>query len=75
MLQLDAGDRIYKQSKVAQLKRYLDELDGQAVHELWSDIAPINPRAVERLGYPTQKLEALLERIVRVSTREAKATW
>ena len=46
------------------LKRYLDELEGQTVHELWSDIAPINSQAAERLGYPTQKPEALLERII-----------
>ncbi len=70
MLQLDAEGRIYKASKVAQVKRYLDELDGQAVHELWNDIAPINPRAAERLGYPTQKPEALVERILRVSSNE-----
>jgi len=70
MLKLDAEGRVYKASKVAQVKRYLDELDGQAVHELWSDIAPINPRAAERLGYPTQKPEALVERILRVSSNE-----
>jgi site-specific DNA-methyltransferase (adenine-specific) len=50
------------------LKRYLDELEGQAVHELWTDIAPINPQARERLGYPTQKPETLLERIIQASS-------
>jgi hypothetical protein len=55
---------------VAQLKRYLDELDGQAVHELWTDVTPINPRADERLGYPTQKPEALLVRILMSSSRK-----
>jgi site-specific DNA-methyltransferase (adenine-specific) len=68
MLELDAQGRIYKDSKVAQLKRYLDELDGQAVHELWTDISPINPRAAERLGYQTQKPVALLERIIEASS-------
>jgi adenine-specific DNA-methyltransferase len=68
MLQLEAEGRIYTQSKVAQLKRYLDELEGQAVHELWSDVAPINPRAMERLGYPTQKPEALVERVIEATT-------
>jgi site-specific DNA-methyltransferase (adenine-specific) len=67
MLQLEAEGRIYTKSKVAQLKRYLDELDGQAVHELWDDVSPINPRAAERLGYPTQKPEALLTRIIEAS--------
>lgn len=70
MRQLDVEGRIYKKSKTAQLIRYLDELDGQAVHELWIDIPPINPQAAERLGYPTQKPEALLDRIISASSRE-----
>jgi DNA modification methylase len=70
MLALDKEGRIYTQSKVAQLKRYLDELEGQAVHELWDDVSPINPRAAERLGYPTQKPESLLERIITASSNE-----
>src|SRR5581483_10047598 len=70
MRQLETEGRIYTKSKVAQLKRYLDELDGQAVHELWSDVAPINPRATERLGYPTQKPEALVERVIEATTDE-----
>ena len=55
---------------MAQLKRYLDELDGQAVHNIWSDISPINPRAKERVGYPTQKPLALLNRIIKASSNE-----
>jgi len=70
MVKLDADGRIHTGSRIPQLKRYLDELQGQAVHELWSDIAPINPQAHERLGYPTQKPEALLERIIRASSNE-----
>lgn len=70
MLKLEAEGRIYSESKVAQLKRYLDELEGQAVHELWDDVSPINPRANERLGYPTQKPEALVERIIKASSNE-----
>lgn len=70
MLQLEAEGRIYTKSKVAQLKRYLDELEGQAVHELWDDVSPINPRATERLGYPTQKPEALLQRVIDASSVE-----
>lgn len=68
--QLEAEGRIYTQSAIPQLKRYLDELDGQAVHELWTDIPPINPMAAERLGYPTQKPQALLERIINASSNE-----
>jgi DNA modification methylase len=70
MLKLAEEGRIYTASRVAQLKRFLDELPGQAVHELWTDIAPINPQAKERLGYQTQKPEALLERIVAASSNE-----
>ena len=72
MKELDGQGRIYcaKSGDVPQLKRYLDELDGQAVPELWQDIPPINPMAKERLGYPTQKPEALLERIIKASSNE-----
>ena len=52
------------------LKRYLDENKGVALQCLWDDIPPINSQAQERLGYPTQKPEALLERIITVSSNE-----
>jgi site-specific DNA-methyltransferase (adenine-specific) len=52
------------------LKRYLDEQPGERVTNLWEDIPPINSQAQERLGYPTQKPEALLERIIRASSNE-----
>jgi site-specific DNA-methyltransferase (adenine-specific) len=70
MLELEAGGRIYFGSKIPQIKRYLDELLGQAVHELWNDIPPINSQAKERLGYPTQKPETLLERIIQASSNK-----
>ena len=53
-----------------QRKRYLDELKGEEVPSLWDDIPPIGSRAKERLGYPTQKPEALLERIIEASSNE-----
>ena len=55
---------------VPQYKRYLDEMPGAAVQNLWEDIPPINSQAQERLGYPTQKPEALLERILKASSNE-----
>lgn len=71
MRELDKQGRIYvSPGGIPQLKRYLDELDGQAVPDLWQDISPINPMAKERLGYPTQKPEALLERIINPSSNE-----
>ena len=72
MAELDSQGRIYcaRHGDIPQLKRYLGELDGQAVPELWQDIPPINPMAKERLGYPTQKPEALLDRIIDASSNE-----
>jgi DNA modification methylase len=70
MLALEADGRIYTDSRVPRLKRYLDELDGQAVHDIWADIPAVNSQAKERLGYPTQKPEALLERIIKASSNE-----
>jgi len=51
-------------------KRYLDELRGKPVQSLWDDIEPIGAQAAERLGYPTQKPEGLLERIISASSHE-----
>lgn len=52
------------------VKRYLDEKEGPTVHSLWTDITPINSQAEERVGFPTQKPEALLERILKSSSNE-----
>lgn len=53
-----------------QRRRFVDELEGQPVQNLWDDIFPVNPMALEGLGYPTQKPESLLDRILRTSTNE-----
>ncbi len=50
------------------LKRYLSE--GMPIQDTITDISPINSQAAERLGYPTQKPEALLERIIKASSGE-----
>jgi DNA modification methylase len=55
---------------VPQYKRYLDEMPGVPVQSLWDDLPPLNNRAKESLGYPTQKPEALLDRILRASSNE-----
>ncbi len=52
------------------LKRYLDENKGVPLQCIWDDIPPVNSQAAERLGYATQKPEALLERIIKVSSNE-----
>jgi site-specific DNA-methyltransferase (adenine-specific) len=55
---------------VPRAKRYLDEQDGVSIDTVWTDIPPINSQAAERLGYPTQKPLALLERIISASSNE-----
>jgi DNA modification methylase len=73
MTKLDAQGRIWypsDKSKRPRLKRYLDEMQGVLLGNVWTDINPINSQAQERLGYPTQKPEALLERIIKASSNE-----
>ena len=66
---LDKEGRIaYTKTGTPCLKRYLDETPGLPIQNLWEDIPPVNPMALERLGYPTQKPEALLERIILASS-------
>lgn len=57
-----------KPGGVPQYKRYLDEMPGVPCSDSWDDIRPINSQAQERLGYPTQKPVALLERIISASS-------
>ena len=53
-----------------QRRRFLDELRGKPVQNLWDDIEMISSQSAERLGFPTQKPEALLERIINASSNE-----
>ena len=55
-------------SSVPQYKRYLDEMPGIPLQDIWTDTGPIASQASERLGYPTQKPEALLDRIIASSS-------
>jgi len=59
-----------EKSQRIQRKQYLDEWEGRPIQSLWDAIPPINPQAIERLDYPTQKPEALLERIMMASSNE-----
>ena len=71
MAQLEKENRIrYTRTGTAEYIRYLDEMPGVPLQDLWTDIPPINPQARERLGYPTQKPEALLARIIEVSSNK-----
>jgi len=49
---------------------FLDEYEGQPIENLWLDVFVINPMASERVDYPTQKPEGLLERIIKTSSKE-----
>ena len=62
------ADGSYDTSKRPRLKRYLNEMEGAVMGTIWTDIPPINSQAAERLGYPTQKPRALLERIIAASS-------
>lgn len=70
---LDTAGRIYWPTKKGgwpRLKAYLDEQDGAAIQSIWADIKTVNSQAVERIEYPTQKPEQLVERIIRTSSDE-----
>ena len=58
------------QGAVPRYKRYLDEMPGVPVQDLWMTVNPINSQAKESAGYATQKPEALLERIIKASSNE-----
>jgi len=73
MKQMDAEGRLYfpdDPNKRIRRKRYLDQLEGETVDTIWDDIPPINSQAQERLGYPTQKPLALMERVINTCSRE-----
>ena len=70
-------DQYFKDGKVyftregtPRLKLYLEEKNGKKVQTIWTDIFPVNSQADERIDYPTQKPEALLERIIKASSNE-----
>ena len=65
-----AGRLVYSRNGMPRYKRYLDEMPGVPLQDLWGDIRPIAAQAAERLGYPTQKPVALLERIIQASSNE-----
>lgn len=69
---LDEAGLVYwpPRGLIPQQKRYVDEADGVQIQDMITDIGPISSQAQERLGYPTQKPLALLERIIAASSNE-----
>lgn len=73
MKRMDAEERLEfpkKEGGRLQRRQYLDEYKGQVVQNIWDDIPMVNSQAVERQGYPTQKPEALIERILETASKE-----
>jgi adenine-specific DNA-methyltransferase len=69
MEELDKQNHLHFTNKGGiRIKRYLDGLAGTPLQTIWTDIDPINSQASERVGYPTQKPEKLLERIIICTT-------
>jgi len=69
---LDAEGLIYwpPNGQVPRFKRYFDDQAGVPIIDVITDINPISSQAKERLGYPTQKPQALLERIIQASSNK-----
>ena len=71
--ELDRNGRILWPAKpggVPRYKRYLDEMPGLAIQSMITDIPPLSAHSAEKLGFPTQKPVALLERIIQASSNE-----
>ena len=54
----EQGRLVYVKSGMPNYKRYLDEMPGVPLQDIWTDVAPIL-NSKERVGYPTQKPLAL----------------
>ncbi len=69
MKELDRQGRIVFTSEGRpRRKQFLDEMHGMPVHDMWSDVFAVNSQAAEASGYPTQKPESLISRIVELAT-------
>ena len=65
-----AGRVVFTTGGMPRRKRYLDEMPGIPLQDIWTDINPVNSQALESTDYATQKPESLLERIVKASSSE-----
>ncbi len=64
------GKIYYTSNGTMRIKHYLDDAEGIALDDVWTDINAVNSQAEERVDYATQKPEALLERIIKASSNE-----
>jgi DNA modification methylase len=66
----EAEGRIHWPKKgMPRYKKFEDEFEGTVLQDIWIDVRPIHNQSKERLGFPTQKPEALLERIILASSK------
>ena len=71
LTELDKQDRLHWNSKGSPLRRvFEDEYEGQPIKSLWTDVRVIHHMSNERVNYPTQKPEILLDRIIKLTTNE-----
>ena len=67
---LKDGVIIFNSNGRPRIKKYLDEMKGDIVTDMWDDIIPLNSMSDERTGYPTQKPLELYERIIKASSNK-----
>lgn len=71
----EKADELVRQGRIVQpspgavprYKRFLDEMPGVSLQDLWTDLSPVNSQALEALGYPTQKPVSLVDRVISLS--------
>jgi len=66
----DEGLLVYSKTGMPSYKGYLDQMRGVPMQDMWVDIPPLMGSSKEWIEYPTQKPEALVERIIRASSNE-----
>jgi adenine specific DNA methylase Mod len=68
----EEGKLIFPKTKQGRIRRkvFLDEVKGKPVQNIWEDIAIVSGNSKEKIGYPTQKPEKLLERIIKMASNE-----
>lgn len=69
--EMDAAGSIYWPQKAGgwpRQRKYLDQTGGVPLQDIWTDVAPVNSMARDRMGYPTQKPVPLLKRIIEASS-------
>lgn len=65
---LRTGKIVFASTGQPNIKQYLDETEGTVIQTIWDDLPGVNPVSSEIVGYPTQKPESLLERIIKASS-------